>query len=894
MARRSGPLNEELIFNSELQSPVGEESIKDEPTGWERITGPIKNLFTPATADREEFERRQERIRREFEGTQLEKQQYLDIFTGTGPAEWVRDRFGRLIPVPKTEYRETKDETVATSSSTSVTKSKVKRSPPKFEDTLESRIEENILDYYDAATYHFRLFLMGENTNRTGGNIPYEELEQVTLAESGSSTVGIDNVQIKTYGGMTKEAGSGVATAITFELKQAFSVTFLDLITAAAKRLGIKNYTKAPFYLELTFRARDVETQEIIKDGPLSNLKWVWPMILTKTNVRVIAGGSEYAIEGVNMGDLAFSNQAADLKKVEAIPATTVGDFFDELKLRLEKQQIDSSVPDKGDEYFFYIDEKFINERIIVDDQESAPQRSGLFEISDDKKTITFNQNTSIDRVVDSILSMTKYFQKKGTGMKDPDEDNEPTENKDNIILSGLWRVISDVELLGYNKARGDYNRRYKYLIVEYEKGTNKFPVKNEVETEEIVSVIRRRKRLKKLYNYVYTGENDQVLDFDVNFNFNWYATLPYNAGLFASGDETDNPSTSTNVAQVSQAEKADFLYNNPEYQIDGRFSLVKYLQASDLRAAEDSVTEPLQTQAPPRPFSARETLGLSDVSPTGDDIDPLSGLPTNLPRTVAPSFTNVRNNFILNPSESRLSETSAAGTGARELTRDAGKGNRTAIDDIEFPDLQVDVEDIIPVSYREMGPGRSEHVAASGEHTRGKSFLSAVFEQVTTPAVADLLNIDIKVKGDPYWLEPSPISSRQKPKNNIDVALQERGLKIDNTGELVAVTNTDNEDTVPDNFSSASTMTGETFFGFRMFTPQEYDERTGLMLQNTSGNLLNGLYGAVEITHEFVDGKFTQNIQAIRLVDARMNAAIFEDLFAGKDITTESGGNGA
>lgn len=725
----------------------------------------------------------------------------------------------------------------------------------RLEESMESAIEDNILDHYDAVTYHFRLFLMGENSNRTGGNIPYEDLDQVTLAESGASTVGIDNVQIKTYGGMTKEAGSGVATTVTFELKQPFGVTFLDMILAAAKKLGIKDYTKAPYYLELTFRARDPETQQIIRGGPLEKLRWVWPLVITKTNIKVGIGGSEYVIEAVNMGDIGYSHQVADLKQVEAIPATTVGEFFEELKNRLEKQQQDFSVQSKKDEYYFYIDEDIAKERIIIDNQEVASQRTGPFELSEDRKTITFNQNTSIDRIVDSILSMTKYFQKYGTGLKDPDSSNEPLEDREKLIAPELWKVISDVELLDYNVERGDYNRRYKYLIISYPNPALKTATKiaENISSEEVVDVIRRRGVLKKLYNYVYTGQNDQVLDFDVNFNFNWYATLPYNAGIFGSGVTNGQPADAAGTEPGATPDAAA-----EQIQIEGNAAALG--ERSSLDILRDRFRE--------NNLILTDSNGDIRFVSTGEFENSTGNIEQGGGISLAENSRNPRINIV--------SGQSTPASRAR-FSID--------VDDLVL-DLEQKEQKDIPVAFREHGQARTENIAASGEHSRGKTFLSAVFEQATSPAAADLLNIDIKVKGDPYWLEPAPIGVRQKPKNNIDVELQKRGMKIDNDGKPVSIDSTDGEVPLPENFSTTATMAEQTFFGFRMFTPQEYDPVTGIMKQNSEGNLLNGLYGVIEVAHEFVDGKFTQNMKAVRMIDARMNASLFEKLANGEDIT--------
>lgn len=797
-----------------------------------------------------------------------------------------------VTPIVKGEV----GETTKTTNGKTVPKRIIRR-----EKELTSAIEENPLDQYNSPSYHFRLFMMPEDASRAGATLGYDQLEQIVIAETASSSIGIDEVNIETVGGITKEAGTGTATKISFVLKQPFGVSVLDYIESSARRLGISNWVKAPFYLELSFRARDPDNGKSIKDGPFSEVLWVWPILFTNTSIAVTTGGSIYNVNAVHVGDRAYTNEIADLDQVEAIPARTVGQFFEELSIRLNKRKNDLQEDEAGsnfdehmDEYEFYIYDEIAKEDIILEGSDSNPSRTGPFDVDDNLKTITFHLNTSIDKIVDSIMTMTKFFQVAATGEKTPDTNAEPNDNKEEVQFTKLWRVLADSRMKGYDATRNDYSHVYRYLIIPTESPTTRNPAKEQTDTEPktIVSVLRRGGVLKKAYNYIFTGLNDQVLDFDINFNFNWYAALPLNEGLHASGDSIGLPQSSPaiNPAENPEAVKENFVnaatvqWTIPKAreELSTSTNLTGFTSAADLAnrfggprpdgprygATDAEIAEFARSQ--PRDdggiIQGGYLRGLPSEPYTSDSQDPFTGRPT------------------------------------KEVTSLIAKGGRTTRPQRPssgivpgFPRLAEDLFEAeeegripkIPVSYRKQTHGKENLINAEGEQSRGKVLLSALFEQARSPAAADLLSIELKVKGDPYWLEPAPVGKKKRPLSLLEQELQRRGLSLNETNGTVIVSDEGAPESSEDNtvMSSASTTTDQTFFAFRMFTPQTSDQSTGITKVPTTNNILNGLYAVVHTKHEFTSGLFTQTLKSVRLLDLDMTAELIEDLYKGGSI---------
>ena len=69
------------------------------------------------------------------------------------------------------------------------TKSPVNTSPAATD------ILSNVLDNYENPTYHFRLYMVSPNVIKERGNQFGNENNKIVIAESGVSTVDIDNVE---------------------------------------------------------------------------------------------------------------------------------------------------------------------------------------------------------------------------------------------------------------------------------------------------------------------------------------------------------------------------------------------------------------------------------------------------------------------------------------------------------------------------------------------------------------------------------------------------------------------------------------------------------------------------------------------------------------------------
>ena len=191
----------------------------------------------------------------------------------------------------------------------------------------------------------------------------------------------------------------------------------------------------------------------------------------------------------------------------------------------------------------------------------------------EDKNQYTFSKGTSISTVIDTIMSLTHLFTKQR-------EDKKTTFFKTYKIISKVvpispdfvfkkgfgtmeyanTEIAEDGQLrnpVNINNETNDYAKLMIYYIVPY----NHFSVKKEPTIPCKQTSLELIKKLaphtKKKYDYIFTGENDQIYDFNLNFKFSFYSSFrglaDNNDKLTLTGDEA---SVSQGQSKTTEGEK--------------------------------------------------------------------------------------------------------------------------------------------------------------------------------------------------------------------------------------------------------------------------------------------------------------------------------------------------
>jgi hypothetical protein len=765
---------------------------------------------------------------------------------------------------------------------------------------ISAEIEDNVLDKFDLPTYHFRLYMMADDAVRKGIFGPKSKDKRVVIAESGVTTLEIDEVEVHSVGGITRAAGVGTTTEFSFTLKEPFGATLLDQISNSAKALGIKNFSKIPFYLELSFKGRksgEDQTQEPGSIGELTDLVWTWPLIFTKMAMDVSSGGTVYSINAAIYGDLAYTNQASDAQKQMTISVVTVADFFTGLQTQMnqrENEKLETANYKVVDKYTFYVDEEIAKALVVPELLEERKSRAGEFEEDGGKLLFTFLPGISIDRMVENVLSLTSFFTAEFPGAGENASDAPPA---DEPTFQKLYRVICDTIMGEYDETRQDYAREFRYLIIPYLQTTTLGPnTQNSTQSdEELYRAKAERGLIRKLYNYIYTGLNDQVLDFELVFNFNWYAALPLQAGRSTNPAAAEPKALLTPEQQEKLSETADKINQLRSFLANpAGFAPLSFLEdaLAEFLSPVTDVTDQVQNEIDAAQAEIDDVIGAAiadadaaletvqaGIPPVPEVVPGIPSVPglSNTINTALPGIGGLTSNPLLTGAGT-LVDRLVSTTQFPRVNTPKIASPKSAQDSLREQDIYIDDprisrgEELFKISTTETKSGDNAADIAQGTQASGRTMLSAMFEQAKSPIAGDLIDIDLNVKGDPFWLEPPPIHYNATPRSTLDRMLSDRGfISEGDSAEKESQEESSSKQPITPNFSSANASESQTYMVFRSFTPQEFDPKTGLTpAGKKSNNVLNGVYAVRKVTHSFAGGVFTQTLHGIR--DPKIN----------------------
>lgn len=406
----------------------------------------------------------------------------------------------------------------------------------------------------------------------------------------GSPEYFVNNVEITSVVTGTPQAGSSNSVKFSFEVYEPYSMgLLLQSLQVAATSAGYANYlNSANFVLVMEFVGYD-QNGTLFKGATPK----FFPIKLTNTSFSVTESGSIYKMEAVPSNHVGFSTVHNTLFNDISITGSTVKDLLSgsersltivlnefEEKLVREGQK---EIPDRYEVHFPETSDSPIPGVEPSSGDSKATVNSSNKTVIGKKAILGFDPTEFGDNTIGSasfnfqIDSGGNYVAPKAsesydekTGKVDRDkvtiEPNVRTfqYSKDQTLveiiqqsvlesdyaakaLSGKnldgngrlqwFRVDVQVQLLEYDNKRQDYAKRIIYRVLPYKLHVGFFTNPNAAPPgyEELI------KSIVKQYNYIYTGQNNDLLKFDIQLNNAFYTaiapTAPHEAGRVANSD---------------------------------------------------------------------------------------------------------------------------------------------------------------------------------------------------------------------------------------------------------------------------------------------------------------------------------------------------------------------
>jgi hypothetical protein len=366
-----------------------------------------------------------------------------------------------------------------------------------------------------------------------------------------------EGLKIETVIGLNSITRGTNAFKLEFSIIEPNGASLIERLIETSAATDYMDYRSMVFALHVEFVGYDDDgnAKRIPEQTKTIPIKFI------SMGFKISDRGSEYAISAMPYNHQAFHNSAVSIPKNLNVVASTVAEYFaaNSASERVYLDKNDRLVPairDAAATGSSVCDSINQNQQELVarNKQRIADKFQIIFadEIGKSKLVLDVNKankdSTNMGSVkqrnIQSTLDYGAYTYQINAGTTLIDEINRVVRNsafflnqlaapmtsssQDSSAMTRTgsgplrwWRIIPKVKLLEYDTLRKVYATEVTYLVKVYEIYGSQYPG-----TPSAPPPITRR------YEYLYTGQNNDILSFDINFDMAYYIAVSTNASL--------------------------------------------------------------------------------------------------------------------------------------------------------------------------------------------------------------------------------------------------------------------------------------------------------------------------------------------------------------------------
>jgi hypothetical protein len=383
-----------------------------------------------------------------------------------------------------------------------------------------------------------------------------------------------------------KELGLTNAIGFTMEIYEPYSMgLFLQSLQVAALNAGYLNYlNNAPYLIQIDFLGFDENGNSYI----VRNLTRQFGVTLIGIDFDVNEGGSTYKIEMSPHNHKGFTSIINSVWTDIRIQGGTIKELLtsgeNSLSVALTKESTrmaanaQQALADTFVVTFPQTDGKSSGDNIIAntsmafdmtrggnytfgkESEVVSPDgriRTSQITIDPNSRALQFGQGQTIVDIITEVILASEYGKK-------------AIQNIDGKGLIDWFKINVKIQLKDYDVSRGDYQKTIIYEVYPYKVHSSIFLKPNAAGT----GYSELQKIIAKKYNYIYTGQNNDLLKFDLRFNTTFYTAI--SPGLkeeTASTDASQQAASDANQVKVATLPSARQLLSKtatPRFAKDG------------------------------------------------------------------------------------------------------------------------------------------------------------------------------------------------------------------------------------------------------------------------------------------------------------------------------------
>lgn len=394
-------------------------------------------------------------------------------------------------------------------------------------------------------------------------------------------------------------------TSIKFKIIEPYGVTLLERLRQLSKDLygQMRSYAQMPYILNIKFRGYNDDDEP----ANTSIADRVLPITLTNIRFEVTPAGSEYSVDAIPYNATVFNSANDKIPFMMQLRGDTVGQILANgvqvqrntveeidserviaeqvlggsgaapsreevfglnytslskgLSERLEAYQqnlVDDGHQEIPNRITVEGDPELMNAEIIYDSEVLGINPAGVQESSTDtdantsvianavfgarssvnasistinatEKHMRIQSHTSVIKLIEILILHSRYIQEQLTNPSQEENLN-------------WFKITPSIRLIGWDKRRGQFAYQIKYYVSKYR-----------IPATLLARAPRGRyggKGYHKEYNYLYTGDNKDILDFKIDYNVAFHRLVSAAANPVPNPHES-NPDAVHNVPQV-------------------------------------------------------------------------------------------------------------------------------------------------------------------------------------------------------------------------------------------------------------------------------------------------------------------------------------------------------
>lgn len=350
----------------------------------------------------------------------------------------------------------------------------------------------------------------------------------------------VDNLVLRNTVAPMAEAGTSQIYQILFTVTEPYGTSFIDALIQAAKAEGWENHLAACYKLKIEFKGIDDAGNPTVS---IPKTTREIPIAIYSVDTNIDAGATTYTVSAAPTAYFGLNDVHVITSESITVTGDTVGAVIKDFMTKYTQVQQQKAEQGKvllGDEYELDVKSSDATLETPIGYTLSS-DASNVFQIANvgpagggGGRELTVPRGTNIQNFIETVIRESdKYaqqFEKDGSAKTDGEG------------FMSYNRVFTQCEILNENNGNGRPQFKFKFIVRPYKVTSGYFQKTG----QDVVSNVLP----SRTYNYIYTGKNQDVLDFDINYNFAFYQAVSYNQ------PEGNKPKTDASTGEQNDQDK--------------------------------------------------------------------------------------------------------------------------------------------------------------------------------------------------------------------------------------------------------------------------------------------------------------------------------------------------